>query len=413
MAGQAVIRETGATEQQYVAYRDEVMALLHSSFAGLSDLEELYQEAWAEVLEKQARGHAIHDVGALLWTIAWRRGCDRMRKQQAIAHDPTSHALVGRVDSRALPDETVEVGVDAAVIWQVVDSLEPRQAAVIKMRFGRHMSSREIQQELGVSSKRLEKIVTRAYSQVEEALASDEGEEPQWRRRQRSLLLACELRLASAAQRRQAKRMVREDPACRAMLAEIRSTLEGAAAILPLPLVTAEATGRLNRVRLEIVDRIAAARDQIVEWFSRAPQHVSSIEQASAGGAASVGGGLALKATLTCVAVTGTAVVCVTGGVIDTNPAKPVRGQASAPERQTKPKAAPLRIEQARVTAPVAIKKPKRATKPEPVARAAAPPPPSPAPPESTEFGPGTVGSSSPAPVPAAAPTTGSGEFTP
>ena len=115
-----------------------------SSFAGLSDLEELYQEAWTEALEMHARGQEINDVGARLRTIAWRRGRDRLRNLSATALDPTSYALVNQPDSHALSDETVQVEVDAALIWQVVDSLDERQAAVIKMRFGQHMTSREI-----------------------------------------------------------------------------------------------------------------------------------------------------------------------------------------------------------------------------------------------------------------------------
>lgn len=412
MAGQLVATDSQAVEKAYVAHRDEVMTMLHSSFAGVADLDEIYQEAWAEALELQADGQDIRDFGAVLRVIAWRRGRDRMRKHRAMTVDPSSFTLAGRADASLSPDEAVEVEIDAAVIWQVVESLEPREAAVIKMRFGRHLNSREIQQELGVSSKRLEKIVTRAYAQVEQALAADEGKDSAWRRRQRSLLLACETGLASAAQRRQARRMVGEDPACRAMLGEIRSTLESIAAILPLPVLAADSSpGRLGRLRGEIVDRFAALRDWLSELVSRILPHGGSVE-AGAGGAASVGGGMAIKAALTCVAVTGTTVVCVTGGVFD----KPDRRQpapaASAPEpkRIAAPSpSAPI----AKPTKPLTIAKVRSRSKPRDTAPVAAPPAPSPAPGGSTEFGPGAVGSTSAPSVPASAPDNGSDEFTP
>jgi hypothetical protein len=282
------------------------------------------------------------------------------------------------------------------------------------MRFGQQMNSIEIQRELGVSSKRLEKIVTSAYAQVEEALTARDGEsESPWRRRQRSILVACEAGLASARQRREAARLVREDPACRAMLAEIRSTLEGVAAVLPLPLLAADGRlGRFAHVRLDLSERFAAWRDQVAEFASRIVPHGSSVEQAGAGGAASVGGGLAVKAALTCVALTGTTVVCLTSGVLDTpKPRTPKPARASKPS--TKTVATPsVPIEVAHVTQPVRIKISTTARSAR-VTKAAAAPPPSPAPPSSTEFGPGTVGSTSASATPAAAPDTGSGEFTP
>jgi RNA polymerase sigma factor (sigma-70 family) len=385
--------------------------MLRGSFRGLGDLEELYQEAWTEALELQAEGQEIRDIAGLLRTIAWRRGRDRLRNQRPLSVDPTGFAITGRADDRALPEEEVEVELDAALIWQVVESLEPREAAVIKMRFSRQMNAHEMQRELGISAKRLEKIVTRAYSQVEGALTARDGEEPEWRRRQRSLLLACETGLASAKQRRQAGRMVREDPACRAMLAEIRTTLEGVAAVLPLPLLVGDAAlGRLARFKLELGDRWVALREQLAEYLSRVTQHSSSVEQAGAGGAASIGGGMALKAALTCVAVGGTTVVCLTTALPDKPAPDKPRAEKLKPARVSQSTRAPIAV--ARISPTVAIP-PRRAERREPVVKAAAPAAASPAPASSTEFGPGAIGSSPAPTTPAAAPDNGSDEFTP
>lgn len=413
MAGQLVATDSEAVEQAYVAYRDEVMTMLRASFAGVADLDEIYQEAWAEALELQAEGHEIRDLQTIVRVIAWRRGRDLLRRHQATTVDPNSLVFAGRADASSSPDETVEAEVDAAVIWQVVDSLEPREAAVIKMRFGQHLNSKEIQRELGVTAKRLEKIVTRAYAQVEQALTANDGEESAWRRRQRSLLLACETGLASAAQRRQAQRIVREDPACRAMLREIRSTLEGVAAILPLPVLAADGSlSRLDRLRADAVDRLAAIRDWLSELFSRVVPHGGSVE-AGAGGAATIGGGVAIKAALTCVAVTGTAVVCVTSGVINIPDRPPPEPKKTAPKTSPAAVAPSTPTPVAVATPPVKITKARSRPASEPVEKAAAPPAPSPAPSGSTEFGPGAVGSTAASSVPASAPDNGSDEFTP
>jgi RNA polymerase sigma factor (sigma-70 family) len=258
-------RESLAMERDYVAHRSAVLAMLRAEFGGVPDHEELYQEAWAEALEIQARGGDIVNLGGLLRTIAWRRARDRLRKQRPTALDPAS-PVFARESDPALPlEEQTATRFDAAIIRQVVESLEPRQAAAIKLRFDWHLDAREIQRRLGVTPKRLEKIVTAAYARVEECLDESGGEPSEWRRRQRSLLLACETGLASSRQRRRAKQMVAEDPVCRAMLREIRSRLEEVAAVLPLPVLFAAGGHR----RMALFDRLGEARDALASVATR------------------------------------------------------------------------------------------------------------------------------------------------
>lgn len=409
MAGQLSAVDSDEIEREYVAHRRSVLAVLRSDFGGVPDHEEIYQEAWTEVLELRARGEDIHNLGGLLRTIAWRRGRDRLRKHKPESLDPTSWAMVSAADPAVLPDEEVAVRVDAAVIRQVVDSLEPRHAAVITLRFDRHLTSREIQQELGVSAKRLEKIVTEAYARVARALTPEGHSDSEWRQHQRSLLMACEAGLASEVQRRKADAMVRADPACRAMLAEIRSALDQVAAILPLPLLVAEAGhSRLAQIRLGIADRFGTVRDQLADVAARLGGHGSSAEQAGAGGAASVGTGMAVKAALTCVALTGTTVVCLAGvGGRDPKPPRPAEAQAHHVAEPLPPRVTGVRTSTPTVTRHGSTQR--HRTK---VAEPAAAPPPSPAPASSTEFGPGAVGSTAASATPAAAPAS-SDEFTP
>src|SRR5207237_1204588 len=80
--------EVAEFEREYLAHREEVLGMLAASFRGLSDQEELYQEAWTELLEMRARGERPRDVQQLLRTIAWRRARDRLRKLGAVAVDP-------------------------------------------------------------------------------------------------------------------------------------------------------------------------------------------------------------------------------------------------------------------------------------------------------------------------------------
>ena len=130
---QLTARESLAMEREYVAHRSVVLAMLRNEFGGVPDHEELYQEAWTEALEIQARGGDIVNLGGLLRTIAWRRARDRLRKQRPMAIDPGSPLFAAQTDPAQPLVEQAVTRFDAAVIRQVVESLEPRQAAAIKL----------------------------------------------------------------------------------------------------------------------------------------------------------------------------------------------------------------------------------------------------------------------------------------
>lgn len=398
------VAESREIERAYVEHRPAVIGMLRSQFGGVRDLEELYQEAWAEALELQARGETIGNLGGLLRTIAWRRARDRLRNKSADAVDPTGAVLGGIADPGASPEEQAQVRLDAAALRQVVESLDERQAAAIKLRFDEQLSGREIQVRLGVSAKRLEKLVTAAYQQVAEQLGDPtEPTASPWRLRQRSLLMACELGVASARQRRVARRMVAEDAVCRAMLREIRSTLEQIAAVLPLPVIAHPKLGVLGQVRGNIADRLAAVRDGTADLAGRLGGNPSTVEQAAAGGTAGLGAGAAVKVALVCMAAAGGTVVC-----IQTNPFdKPHR---PTPREQMRDKNAvasssPRGTQTTTTTA--------RQTNQQTTTNANAAAAPSPAPKGGTEFGPGATGSTAASSTPASAPAGGGGEFTP
>jgi RNA polymerase sigma factor (sigma-70 family) len=416
MAQGSVVDDQQALEREYLALRSSVFRLLEIHFNGLEDREELYQEVWAEALELKARGKEVGDLGMLLRTMAWRRARDRMRKLSAEPTEPDSHELLDRVDPAPEPDERLARRVDSAIVRDIVESLDPREAAVLKLRYQLELEPEEIQQTLGMSEPLVEKLTTKAYRHVSEVLAEHRLGVTQWSRRQRSLLAAYETGLASETQRERAERLLREDPSARAVLREIRETLHGVAAIIPLPALAVERRGGLPAFWGWLGERLAWVRDQLAAVVDRLGRHSPSVEQAGAGGAASAAGGVVVKAAIVCVAVTGGTVACVTSGVFG--------GSADDRRHQPPPRlashSAPVRPPEHVAHLPAAIAPvrhvhhvTRHVVSSRRVAPVAAPPPPSPAPPGSTEFGPGSVGSSGASQTPAAAPSGGGGEFTP
>lgn len=71
----------------------------------------------------------------LLKTIAWRRARDRARKERPDSVDPASPVVAMALIPEELPDLEAQLRLDGAVIRQIVGRLEPRQAAVLKLRF--------------------------------------------------------------------------------------------------------------------------------------------------------------------------------------------------------------------------------------------------------------------------------------
>jgi len=404
------------------------MAMLRADFPRLREPEELYQEAWTELLELQARtAEPVDNVRALLKKIAWRRAADNARRRRPDPIDPADRVVVSAVDAAPLPDEVAQVRLDAEALRLVVESLAPRHAAVLKLRFDLQLSAKEIQDRLGLTPKRLEKVMTEAYKHVLAELQADGQVESAWRRRQRSLLLACEAGIASPEQRRRAQEMVERDAACRAMLREMRDTLRGVAVVLPLPIVEerrARGGGPFEALLARLEDAWSGVRGTLDDVFSRGASS-GAAEGASAGGLAAAAGVMG-KVVAACLAAGGTAAVCITA-LPEPDAKQPPRAPApvarplirDASAQLVKPPAArPTVVRQAaRKPEP---KKPRR----EPAVRRKARPQPavsspksepavSPAPAGSVEFGPGATGSSSPPAQPAAAPPDGGGEFGP
>jgi RNA polymerase sigma factor (sigma-70 family) len=414
------VRRDAEIERDYAEHRTAILAMLRADFPRLGDPEELYQEAWAELLALERRGEMVRNRRALLKKIAWRRAADAAKRHRPETIDPVSPVLAAVADDEPLPDEQAQLRLDADALRLVVESLDEQQAAVLKLRFDQHLSAREVHCRLGVSEKRLEAIVTAAYKKIAAQLAIDDTGESRWRNRQRSLLLACELGIASAHQRRRAQSMVDRDPACRAMLHAMRTNLGDVAAVLPMP-VLAEEHERLGAIARATnrLDELWATMRHLADRISgRGVPDSRLLEQAGVSGATVGTGAVAAKVVVVCLAVGGTGAICV--DVANHLRDHPAKAAGRSPHHVARSIVEPARdhVEVVRLPKPTTTTTTKtKAKKPArhetPVSSPKSTPPASPAPKGSTEFGPGNLGSTSAPKHPAAAPQDGGGEFTP
>src|SRR4051794_4151079 len=289
-------------------HRGAVVAMLRAEFPSLrTDVDELYQHSWTELLELRAKGQEIHNVRALLKTIAWYSARDVVAKKRPYYVDPMGPMLSSAVDDGPSPDEEVEARIDTAALRQAIEWLTPSQAAVLKLRFGLELRPREIQNQLGLTPPRQNRLLNEAYRAILAQLEPEAEEEPELLRRQRSLLLACEIQMASPRQRRRAQRMVERDLRARLMLREMRRALHGAAALLPapLPIVDEERTTRSFQV---LIDRLSdgwASAKRLPYDFTHRGLPTGTAEQAGGLGGAAVGAGATAKVLALCLAAGG------------------------------------------------------------------------------------------------------------
>jgi DNA-directed RNA polymerase specialized sigma24 family protein len=99
-------------ERDYAEHRAAVLGMLGADFPRLRDPEEIYQDAWAELLTIERRGEVVQHRRALLKKIAWRRAADATKRRRPDAMDPFSPALSAATDDQALPDEQAQLRLD-------------------------------------------------------------------------------------------------------------------------------------------------------------------------------------------------------------------------------------------------------------------------------------------------------------
>jgi RNA polymerase sigma factor (sigma-70 family) len=393
--------EERAAEREYRRHERAVNAMLAARHRrlGADDRAEIYHEAWASVLSLRARGGTIRNLERYLVAAADKLAAKRLYGADArrrVTFDPLDGPFARAADDSDSPEERVLEADEARRLRMLVDQLDGRERAVIKLRLEGGLEPAEIRQRLCLTERQYRRTAERAGRALQSQLAALDG--GAWARRQRSLLCACAFGIASPRQRERARRLVEADPFCRALMSELRAVGGRAAALVPLP---AGGQAEPSRRHGELVaaareaagDLLGAVKQQLAGLSSRAVD-ASPLAGARPGAAAAVIAG--------CVAAGGGA-YCAVEGVPDglrpqAGEERPAKAQGADREpRKARPPAPP--------SSPVAPA-PRRAAQ---APAAASPRPTVPPPPPAREFEPVPP---RPAPAPAVAPE-GSREFAP
>jgi RNA polymerase sigma factor (sigma-70 family) len=341
----------------YREHEDAVLGMLARRFprCDAGERRELYHDAWETALKKPRQGEEVESLRSLLLNCAQGRALDRIKREartQPVGPDHPTLTTLG--DETASTEERVLIRDEARIARELIDTLEPRQRALFKLRWDLQLRPREIRAALALTRKQYMRLVEEGTASI--AARVTELDDGTWSRRQRSLLTACLLGIATGEQRAEAQRRLDSDPHVRALFAEVDRVVGRAAALMPLP-----ALGRGRPAAIErLTDTVAAAKAQLVELAGAGKQHAATLSLRAHDVTPLAGArpGAAGAAIASCLAIGGGA-YCAAEGIPDTlrgpiglelqhseqrKPPKPPKRSDPSPEQPVaQPTPAPVR----------------------------------------------------------------------
>jgi DNA-directed RNA polymerase specialized sigma24 family protein len=259
--------------------------MLAKRFRRLDEDERLaiYHDAWARVLAKRERGERIDSLRAYLLATAGAEALHVVsRGKIPTPVGPDDPRLAGMSDDGPPLDEQVVTRDQARIARSLLDTLDERQRDVLKLRWDLQLSGSEVREALGLSMRQYRRLAEEGATALAERV--EELESGQWSRRTRSLLVAClvevtqdgqrRVGIASRRQRDEAQRLLDSDPHVAALYAEVRRSVRGAAALLPLPVFAIDTGGS---PLAHLAELASDARDQLSNAFETAKQQATSL----------------------------------------------------------------------------------------------------------------------------------------
>jgi DNA-directed RNA polymerase specialized sigma24 family protein len=397
-----------SSADEYELHRLTVLAMLGKRFPRLDEDERLsiYHDAWARVLGKRERGEKIHSLKAyLLATTAAEALHVLSRGRVPTPVGPDDPRLTALSDDAPPVDEQVVDRDQARIARDLLDTLDRRQRDVLKLRWDLQLSASEVRAALGLSERQYKRLAEEGAVAI--AKRVEELQSGEWSQRTRSLLVAClvevtrdgqrRVGIASRRQREEAQRLLESDPHVAALYAEVRRSVRGAAALLPLPVLAFDRPdGSLARlaelaseVRGQLSNAVEGAKSQATSLYVRAadpalisggPRPTTAVVAVS--GALALGGGAYATHEITEPTKPSTPTA-----VSSPTPIPPAMSQAPLPPpNPTLPAPKPSKPNTTPAPTPNPTQPPAPTPPPTPTPQPAAPAPPQPTQPN-TEFG--------------------------
>jgi RNA polymerase sigma factor (sigma-70 family) len=184
------------------------------------DFDDAYQDAWVKLLKGEREGRRTRNrEGALRWAVrnSWLEELRRRRRRQALVALESAPEAALVANGAADPAERVELREAARYLFASVEAVTERQWRIFLLADVFGLRPGEIQQRLGIG----ERVYQVDHARALQAIAGRLGElmAGDWCEQHRDPLEAHAAGEASSSQERQARRHLRNCPACRRRLA--------------------------------------------------------------------------------------------------------------------------------------------------------------------------------------------------
>ncbi|MDP3069213.1 MAG: sigma-70 family RNA polymerase sigma factor [Opitutaceae bacterium] len=158
--------------EQLRPHEPMLRAWLASRFPSLPDIDDIIQDAYAQVLAAHRRGADLQSPKAFLFATARNRAIDLLRatatnRTESLAEIDALHVLE---DADGIP-ETVARNQELELLTQAIQSLPERCRQVLTLRRLYGLSQKEIAARLGISENTVESQVTIGVRKCTEFLA--------------------------------------------------------------------------------------------------------------------------------------------------------------------------------------------------------------------------------------------------
>ena len=170
----------GLLTDLYLQHRDSLYRVCQrrlGPYASRDDAAELVQDAFCR-LARKADLHTVENPKAFLFrtviNLAKTRRRDQFNRAELLHVDISSVAEAELVSPEATPERVVRGRQDLAVLQDTLERLSPKCQAVFALRIFKGMSHKAIAEQLGMTSKAVERQLHKAVTRMAESLAADD-----------------------------------------------------------------------------------------------------------------------------------------------------------------------------------------------------------------------------------------------
>lgn len=184
------------------------------------EFDELYQEAWRDIVKRARSGEVIRNYRAFAREVIlnkWKMELRSRRRHPTLpldraaeVPDRSSHRTASPA---VLPEDRIGERDRVRLALELIESVsDPRRRRVLELRLAGDLSASEVQRELGVTERTYRRLLTAAMHDIDAEL--ELVEQGRWCESKRDVIVAYAEGRASEEEIAQARRHLRSCPAC-------------------------------------------------------------------------------------------------------------------------------------------------------------------------------------------------------